>query len=67
VEAPEDVWAWRRGEGTVVALNHGAQPATVSTGPGKILLGSQPGRTGERTQDEVRLDPWDCLVIATTR
>jgi hypothetical protein len=66
VEAPEGVWAWRRGEGTVVALNHGAEPATVSIGAGQILLGSQPGRTGERTAGEARLNPWECLVIATT-
>jgi glycosidase len=65
IEAPEGVWAWRRGKRTVVAVNHGEQPAEISVDSGEILLGTTRGRAGERVGGAVRLDPWEAVVIAT--
>jgi alpha-glucosidase len=63
LDAPEGVWAWRRGTGTVVAMNHSDVPATLSVGPAKVLIGTQRKRAGERVSGELRLDPWEALVL----
>jgi glycosidase len=65
IEAPEGVWAWRRGEGTVVAVNHGDGPGSLSAGPAEVLIGTDPARAGERVGADLRLDPWEAVVLAT--
>jgi alpha-glucosidase len=64
LETPDGVWAWRRGKGSVVAVNNGDEPAEIRVGSGEILLGTDNGRAGERVDGEVRLDPWEAVVIA---
>jgi alpha-glucosidase len=64
LETPDGVWAWRRGKGSVVAVNNGDEPAEIRVGSGEILLGTDNGRAGERVDGEVRLDPWEAIVIA---
>ena len=65
IASPEGVWAWRRGTGTVVAVNHGESPSTLPLGAGEILIGTERGRAGERVDGAVRLDPWEAVVVAT--
>ena len=64
LEAPEGVWAWRRGTGTVIVVNHGDAPSMLPLGASEILLGTERGRAGERVEGAVRLDPWEAVVIA---
>ena len=64
VEAPDGIWAWRRGSGTLVVLNHSDDPIDEDVGVGEILLSSQANRAGERIEQRVRVEPWEALVIA---
>jgi alpha-glucosidase len=65
LDAPEGIWAWRRGTETVVAVNHGDAPSTLPLAGGQILIDTERGRAGERVDGAVRLDPWEAVVIAT--
>ena len=64
LEAPEGVWAWRRGDHTVVALNLTEAAVDASLGRGEVLVSTHRDRDGERIADGVRLHPWEALVIA---
>jgi len=63
LEGPEGVWVWRRGASTLVAVNYGDERSQLSAG-GKILIGTERSRDGERVDGAVRLDPWEAVVIA---
>jgi alpha-glucosidase len=63
--APDGAWAWRRGEGTAVALNFGAAEAAVEGVPeGTVAISTSRARDGERVAGEVVLGPREGLVIA---
>ena len=62
-DAPEGVWAWRRGADTVIAVNQGEAPADLAAGNATILLGTDPGRAGERAAPGIRLDPWEAVIL----
>lgn len=64
VEAPEGVWAWRRGDRTIVALNHTVSPADLPVDAGEILMSTRRDREGERVAGRVRLEPWEALVMS---
>jgi alpha-glucosidase len=64
LEAPGGVWAWRRGDHTVVALNLTDAAVDASLGGGEVLVSTHRDRDGERIADDVRLHPWEALVIA---
>jgi hypothetical protein len=53
------IWAWRRGEGTAVAINLTDSPANPSL-EGDVLLSTN-GR-----DDPSRLGPWEGVVVAVT-
>jgi len=53
------IWAWRRGEGTAVAINLTDSPANLSLA-GDVLLSTK-GR-----DDPSRLEPWEGVVVALT-
>jgi alpha-glucosidase len=67
--APEGVWAWRRGEHVVVALNladhrsslggHGAGLA------GHIRIATDRRRDGESVPGVLRLGPWEGVIVDT--
>lgn len=63
LEAPEDLWMWRRGDRTVVVLNcsDGPQEAEVE---GDVLLGTRREREGERMTGRLRLEPWEAVVLS---
>jgi alpha-glucosidase len=63
LEAPEGVWAWRRGDRTAVAVHHGASPADVEVGHGTVLLSADRSRDGERVEGTLPLRPWDAVVV----
>ena len=51
LEAPAGIWAWRRGEATTVAVNHGDAPETLSVGAATVLIGTDRGRDGEEVEE----------------
>jgi alpha-glucosidase len=62
LEAPEGVWAWRRGEGTVVAVNLSDAPAPVEGVQGRVRLGTRREREGEEFEGRLDLGPWEGVV-----
>jgi alpha-glucosidase len=56
------LWAWRRGDGIVVALNLGAAPATVPDVSGTVALCTDRARDGERVNGTLTLRPDEALV-----
>jgi alpha-glucosidase len=61
--APGGVWAWRRGEGTLVAINLSGAPASLRLGPATILLGTERSRGGEAVDGSLSLGPWEGAVL----
>src|SRR5919108_2074097 len=59
VEAPEGVWAWRRGGSILVAVNASETSARVELG-GEVLLGTRRDRRGHR--GVLDLEPWEAVV-----
>ena len=66
MEAPEGVWAWRRGHRTMVALNLSDDDAVLPRTSGRICIATDRGRDGERFDDELSVPAWEG-VIATIR
>jgi alpha-glucosidase len=64
LEAPDGAWAYARGGGTAVALNLADAAASVPRLTGTVLIGTDRGRDGERVDGELRLAPWEAIVLA---
>ena len=58
--APEGAWAWRRGDGTIVALNLSDTPTSLDAS-GTVLLASD--RAGEGEPFAGTLAPWRGVVL----
>jgi alpha-glucosidase len=56
---PDAGWVWRRGEGTLVALNLSDAPVDVDA-RGTVLIGTDRGRESF----DGRLAPWEGVVLA---
>jgi hypothetical protein len=49
----------------VVAVNLSEERVGLETpGEGKVLVGTDPARPGERIDGEVRLGPWEGVVLS---
>jgi alpha-glucosidase len=59
------LWVWGRGDRTVVAVNLTDEPSTLDLRDGTVLLGTRRSRDGERVRGEIRLEPWEGLVVAS--
>jgi alpha-glucosidase len=64
LQGPEGVWSWRRGSATVAAVNQGDAPTTHSLGAGEILIGTERSRAGEHVDGDIRLDPWEAVIVS---
>jgi alpha-glucosidase len=64
--APEGAWAWRRGDGTAVAINLSGGEVAVAGLDGTVLVGTVRSRDGERVGGELRLGPWEAAVLDVT-
>jgi alpha-glucosidase len=64
VASPEGTWAWRRGEGTTVALNMSDTAADVEVGMGTIRIATERDREGERIEGRLELAPWTGAVVS---
>jgi alpha-glucosidase len=59
LDAPDGVWAWRRGGATAVAVNASDAPAQVDL-DGEVLVGTRREREGRRGPFE--LEAWEGIV-----
>jgi alpha-glucosidase len=63
----EHVWAWQRGDRTVVALNLSEEPATVPVdGAAEIRISTLRARDGERVAGSLALGPWEGAILWRT-
>ena len=58
------VWAWRRGEGTTVAVNLSDRQRVVRGIDGPIRASTSGGREGEDVSGGLRLAAWEGAVVA---
>ena len=63
LDGSEGVWAWRRGESVVVALNLADREARLDGVEGVIRVATDRGRDGERAAGSLRLAPWEGVVV----
>ena len=63
LSAPPGAWAWRRGDGVVVAINFGSDTADIQGVEGAIALGTLRGREGEPVKGRLRLGPAEGAVV----
>jgi alpha-glucosidase len=64
LDAPDGVWAWRRGGAASVALNLSDEAAGVGGIAGTIRLGTDRAREGERVAGSLALGPWEGAIVA---
>jgi alpha-glucosidase len=57
------LWAWRRGERTVVALNLGDDPAELQVPNGMVRIATQRERDAERVEGSMTLGPWEGAIV----
>jgi alpha-glucosidase len=65
VPSPDALWVWRRGERHVVVINFADQDATLTVVDGRVIVGTDRARDGEKIAGDVRLRGWEALVIET--
>jgi alpha-glucosidase len=63
VDAPAGAWAWRRGDGFLVAVNLGDAPATIDGVQGQIAIATDRGRDGEDVTGALELGPAQGAVV----
>jgi alpha-glucosidase len=65
-EAPEGIWAFRRGSDVVVALNLSDSPGKVTLDgfTGEVRVGTRRERDGEAVDGRLALGPWEGAVIS---
>ena len=63
VEAGTTVWAWRRGEGVLVAINLSDETATIENAPGFVRIATTRARDGEEVKGPLTLGPWEGVLI----
>jgi alpha-glucosidase len=64
LDAPADVWAFRRGGGALVALNLGAEPALLEDVEGAIVLCTDRSRDGEVVSGGLELGSRQAVVAS---
>jgi alpha-glucosidase len=64
IASPTGTWAYRRGEGIVVAVSLGDDGCAVRAN-GTVLAATAPARVGEPVEAEVRIGPWEGVVVGT--
>ncbi len=63
LDAPDGVLAYRRGERTVVALNLGAETATLPGVTGIVRVATRRSRDDERVDGSLTLEPGDGAIV----
>jgi alpha-glucosidase len=63
VETEGGLWAWRRGDGTLVAVNLSDEPGAVEGVEGRIRLATAREREGDEVAGRLELGPWEGVVV----
>ncbi|HET9727959.1 MAG TPA: alpha-amylase family glycosyl hydrolase, partial [Acidimicrobiia bacterium] len=59
-----EVWAWQRGDRTVVALNLSEHRRDVNgVGPGEVRISTNRARDGEQIKQSLTLEPWEAVIV----
>jgi alpha-glucosidase len=61
--ADAGLWAWRRGERTVVALNLDDVPRSLAVPSGLVRICTRRERDGERVGGSLALGPWEGAIV----
>ncbi len=60
----DQLWAWRRGERTIVAMNCSDDAVDVpDIGPGNVRISTIRLRDGERVDGALHLAPWEAAIV----
>jgi alpha-glucosidase len=63
--APVGVWAWHRGDRTLVVVNLTNQDATMDAVEGKILIATDRDHDGVAVSGPLTLGAWEAVVVET--
>ncbi len=63
----EGVWAWARGDSTIVALNMREQEAALEEVSGEVVISTSRERDGTRARGRLELAAWEAVVLETAR
>ena len=63
LETEGGLWAWRRGERTLVAVNLSDDAVALDGVEGRIQLGTGRRREGEESRGRLELEPWEGVVV----
>ena len=63
LDAPSGAWAWRRGDGIVVAVNLGSETVEIQGVKGVVAIGTERARDGEDVAGTLVLDPGAGVVV----
>jgi alpha-glucosidase len=64
--APDGVWAWRRGDDVLVAVNFADAAVTVDGVDGTVRLATDRARDGERVDGKLALASAEAVIVALT-
>ena len=67
LDAPAGTWAWRRGNGTAVALNGSESDCVVSGLEGTVRIGTDRARDGAAVDGGLALRPWEAAIVSLSR
>lgn len=67
VDAPDGVWAWRRGTSVLVAVNLGTADATLDGVAGTVRIGTDRTRDGQSGDGSLPLRAGEGVVVVLTR
>ena len=65
--APAGAWAWRRGERFTVALNLSDAEVGFATADGRVAVATDRARDGEAVTGDLRLGPYEGVVVELAR
>jgi alpha-glucosidase len=57
------LWAWSRGDRTLVACNLGDEPATIPDVDGDVRISTIRARDGEDVTGTLHLEPWEAAIV----
>jgi alpha-glucosidase len=64
LDAPAGVWAWRRGDSAVVAVNLSDRRTALRGVEGTVRIDTERDRERERVSGRLQLGPWQGVVLA---
>jgi alpha-glucosidase len=65
IATPDGTWAWRRGDGALVAVNLGADAAVLDGVDGSIAICTNRGRDGETVSGVLELAPAEGAIVTS--